>query len=199
LLVVGGSGDSAAGHSRGQGGLGKKSGPVAVIWVTVEARSMLADPIDLRHNVEVELGTHTRGDRGKAVWGRFPHSPERGRRREGKRRWCASRRSGASGGDGCGKRAFVGPIYRLARSVRRGDIFPRVHLDSRCTKPLLSRAQVQIQGGCAQCDLILSWPKNSKLGYGGGNGRLSRCGRVVLVQYGGGEVATKNAEGIRKV
>jgi hypothetical protein len=38
LLVVGGSGDSAAGHSRGQGGLGKKSGPVAVIWVTVEAR-----------------------------------------------------------------------------------------------------------------------------------------------------------------
>lgn len=114
MLVVGGcDGDSAARRSRGQGNLGKKSRLVAVIWA-VEARSMLADLIDLRRTVEGELGARTHGDCGKPAWGRLPQSSEgkEGERRRGDGAFCAE-------AEGLSLGLFIGQRARFARKYLR--------------------------------------------------------------------------------
>jgi hypothetical protein len=102
---------------------GKEERLEAVIWAAMEAKSILADPIDLRRTVEGELGARTDGDRDEPDLGRIAPTLRRGRQREEKGRWSVPCQGGASGGDGCGGGALVGPIYRPARSVHRGNIF----------------------------------------------------------------------------
>jgi hypothetical protein len=107
----------------GAGQPGKEERLEVVIWAMVEVKGMLADPIDLRRTVEGELEARTDGNRDEPDLGRIAIALRRGRQREEKGRWSVSCQGRASGGDGCGRGALVGPIYRSARSVRRGNIF----------------------------------------------------------------------------